>query len=460
MYPYRCDESLGKLENREVARMANAVRKVLRKALASLDLPSTSSDVPEAHQRRADEHVVTIVLDRGVKSIAAVHAVMLERCAYNAFDVGEPVEKLRSWVEVSRPPVMISSAAVLKRLGLTDIASSLGDFPRMVLDVDLALKKGEDKKGNMLTCTAKHDPEDLDRLAYLIFTSGSTGKPKAVMIRHKSALNVVRIWGKYVGLCSQDRFAQVASMSWDVHVIEVYGTMAARATSVTCPDMIKKSGPDMQLWLKNREVTGMSVVPSHLRTMSGGGADVSRTSGLPHLRILDVGGEALGADVVSTWAPGRRLFNSYGPSEISVVCTGAYVNPGDVITIGAQLPTYKCYILDPETLDLKPDGERGVLFVGGIGLARGYLEEEEKTKAKFIELPDIGRVYNTGDLALRDEFGRIHYHGRVDWQVKVRGIRIELEALEQAIMELSTVKHCEDRAERVSNGSQQKVEHH
>lgn len=395
--------------------MANSIRKVLRKALASLDLPKASLAEPvEAHQRRPDEHVVTIVLDRGVKSIAAVHAVMLERCAYNAFDVGEPVEKLRSWVEVSRPPVMISSVAVLKRLGLTDIAATLGDFPRMVLDVDLALKKADDK--GMLP-SAKHDKEDLDRLAYLIFTSGSTGKPKAVMIRHKSALNVVRIWGKYVGLGSRDRFAQVASMSWDVHIIEVYGTMSAGATSVTCPDIIKKSGPDMQKWLKDREITGMSVVPSHLRTMAGG-ADVSRTpAGLPHLRILDVGGEALGADVVSTWAPGRRLFNSYGPSEISVVCTGAYVNPGDLITIGTELPTYTCYILDPDTLDIKPDGERGVLFVGGIGLARGYLEEEEKTKAKFIELPNIGRVYNTGDLALRDEFGRIQYHGRVDWQV-------------------------------------------
>ena len=426
----------------EVARMASSIRKVLRKALASLDLPSSSNETPDAHQRRADEHVVTIVLDRGVKSIAAVHAVMLERCAYNAFDVGEPVEKLRSWVEVSRPPIMISNAAVLKRLGLTDIAATLGDFPRIVLDVDLALKKADSKA--IMPCTARHDQDDLDRLAYLIFTSGSTGKPKAVMIRHKSALNVVRIWGRYVGLGPHDRFAQVASMSWDVHIIEVYGTMSARATSVTCPDMIKKSGPDMQLWLKDREITGMSVVPSHLRTMSGGGADVSRTpSGLPHLRILDVGGEALGADVVSTWAPGRRLFNSYGPSEISVVCTGAYVNPGDIITIGAELPTYTCYILDPETLDIKPDGERGVLFVGGIGLARGYLEEEDKTKAKFIELQGIGRVYNTGDLASRDELGRIHYHGRVDWQVKVRGIRIELEALEQAIVELPTVKHCE-----------------
>ena len=202
---------------------------------------------------------------------------------------------------------------------------------------------------------------------------------------------------------------------------------------------------------------------------------MSRTAaGLPDLRILDVGGEALGADVVDTWAPGRRLFNSYGPSEISVVCTGGYVQSGDAITIGAQLPTYDCYILDPETMEagrilkccsfslswnvqVKPEGERGVLFVGGIGLARGYLEEEEKTKQKFIELPGIGRaprpsaipwvlqklcrapclavllskVYNTGDLASRAGDGRIHYHGRVDWQVKVRGIRIELEALEQ-----------------------------
>lgn len=205
------------------------------------------------------------------------------------------------------------------------------------------------------------------------------------MIRHKSALNVVRLWTKYVGLTAEDRFAQVASMSWDVHVIEVYGTMAARATSVTCEDLVKKSGPDMLQWLKEREITGMSVVPSHLRSMAQG--DVSRSS-LLQLRLLDVGGEALGLDVVETWAPGRKLFNSYGPSEISVVCTGTYVEAGDVITIGAPLPTYQCHILDPETLTpVGSPSTRGVLFVGGIGLARGYLEEEEKTKAKFLDHP-------------------------------------------------------------------------
>jgi len=440
----------------QVAQMADAIRKVLRKALQSLELPTSGAfdpSSPDAHTRRADEHVVTIVLERGVQSIAAVHAVLLEGCAYNAFDVGEPVEKLRSWVEVSQPPIMISNESTMLRLNITNVAATLGGFPRMVLDVDLALKKAS---STALPLRPAHAPEDLDRLAYLIFTSGSTGKPKAVMIRHKSALNVVRIWGRYVGLNEQDRFAQVASMSWDVHVIEVYGTMAARATSVTCPDLVKKSGPDMQVWLKEKQISGMSVVPSHLSTMAGGGAkDVSRTAaGLPDLRILDVGGEALGADVVDTWAPGRRLFNSYGPSEISAVCTGGYVQSGDAITIGAQLPTYDCYILDPETMEVKPEGERGVLFVGGIGLARGYLEEEEKTRQKFIELPGIGRVYNTGDLASRASDGRIHYHGRVDWQVKVRGIRIELEALEQAITELTAVKHCEAR---VLDGGQRLV---
>ncbi|CAJ1449156.1 unnamed protein product [Effrenium voratum] len=423
----------------QMARMATAIRRVLRKALQSLELP-TEPGSPEAHRRRADEHVVTIVLDRGVKSIAAVHAVMLERCAYSAFDVAEPIEKLRTWVEVARPPVMISSSGVLKRLGLTDIAASLGEFPRVVLDVDLALRKAEEAT---VPTKARHSPDDLDRLAYLIFTSGSTGKPKAVMIRHKSALNVARIWGNYVGLSSQDRFAQVASMSWDVHIIEVYGTMAAMATSVTCPDLVKKSGPDMVSWLKERQISGMSVVPSHLRTMSAAG-EVS-TRALPHLKILDVGGEALGADVVDAWAPGRRLVNSYGPSEISVVCTGAYVTPGEPITIGGPLPTYSCYILDPETLEEKAQGEQGVLFVGGVGLARGYLEEEEKTRSKFLEHPRLGRVYDTGDLASVDKLGRINYHGRVDWQVKVRGVRIELEALEQAIAELAGVQHCEAR---------------
>lgn len=234
------------------------------------------------------------------------------------------------------------------------------------------------------------------------------------MIQHESALNVARVWSAAIGLCRGDRFAQISSMSWDVHVIEIYGAMAVGATGVICPDGVKQSGPDMLLWLRNTKVTGMSAVPSHLRTMVPSTGDA--TLNLPELRIVDVGGEALAADVVSTWAPGRLLFNSYGPTEISVVCTGIQVQVGDPITLGPALPGYQCHILDPNTLAMKDIGEIGVLFVGGVGLARGYLDEEEKSSEKFIQLPGLGRLFNTGDLALKDHENRLHYRGRVDSQ--------------------------------------------
>ena len=290
--------------------------------------------------------------------------------------------------------------------------------------------------------------QDLDRLAYLIFTSGSTGRPKAVMIRHESALNVVRVWSASRDFFTNDRLAQISSMSWDPHVCEIFGAMAAKATSVTCPDIVKQSGPDMLLWLRQRQITYMTASPSHLRTMFCGGD--SRDSGtsavnLPKLRTMDVGGEAIGADVVSAWAKGRYLFNSYGPTEASVLCTSIGLQPEDPISLGPALPSYKCYILEPQTLVEQELGEVGVLFVGGVGLARGYLDEEQKTREKFIEVPSLGRLFNTGDLAFKDRENHLHYRGRADFQVKVRGLRIELEAVEQAISKLPTVKHCEAR---------------
>ena len=179
----------------------------------------------------------------------------------------------------------------------------------------------------------------------------------------------------------------------------------------------------------------------------GGDSRDSGTSdvNLPKLRMMDVGGEAIGADVVSAWAKGRYLFNSYGPTEASVLCTSIGLQPEDPISLGPALPSYKCYILEPQTLVEQELGEVGVLFVGGVGLARGYLDEEQKTSEKFIEVPSLGRLFNTGDLAFKDRENHLHYRGRADFQVKVRGLRIELEAVEQAISKLPTVKHCEAR---------------
>jgi len=205
----------------------------------------------------------------------------------------------------------------------------------------------------------------------------------------------------------------MASMAFDNHVVEIYGALDKQCASIVVPDITKRSGPDMLRWLAEKHVSGACVVPSLLRSMSGAGAaDVSRAV-LPHLRLLDCGGEALGQDVVEVWAPGRQLFNIYGPTEVTVVCAGCEVRPGDAITIGWDLPTYRNRVLNPETLEPLAVGQRGVLFTFGVGLARGYLDDEAKTSAKFVEVPGLGRAYNTGDLASIDEEGRITMAGRI-----------------------------------------------
>lgn len=393
---------------------------------------------PPFHGRRLDEHIIIVALERGAECIASVHAVMMARCAYCAFDVSEPAEKLVSWFTVSRAPVLLTCKSVFANLNLTHL-SHLSSSPE-VLDVLAIL--AEPRRGEWVF----EESYDLDRLAYVIFTSGSTGKPKAVMIQHKSACNIVKVFSNFIGLQSSDRFVQLSSMSFDVHVLDVFCPIRARGTTVLMPDLIKKSGAEALHFLAEHRISAMSSTPSLLRLMSDGGREDVSLNALPHLRLLDCGAEALGLDIVKSWAPGRQLFNSYGPTEVAVVCSGCEIRVGDDVTIGHDLPSYRNLILDPQGLQQSADGVSGVLFTAGIGLARGYLEDAEKTAMKFVEVPGQGRMYNTGDLALRHPGSLlIYYQGRVDWQVKVRGLRVELERLEEAIRSVAGVKHCEAR---------------
>eukprot|EP00931_Biecheleriopsis_adriatica_P043101 TRINITY_DN24637_c0_g2_i1.p1 TRINITY_DN24637_c0_g2~~TRINITY_DN24637_c0_g2_i1.p1 ORF type:complete len:2003 (-),score=355.39 TRINITY_DN24637_c0_g2_i1:159-6167(-) len=438
----------------QMARMAQAIRHVLRQALERIAAEGAiefsaaqplNYPPPPFHGRRRDEHIILIVLDRGPECMAAIHATMMERCIYNAFDTTEPREKLQTWAEIASPPVMLCNKEVMTRLGLTERGWSFGPYPKTAFDVQQVLLRSEDKYDAVPPKTARAD--DLDRLCYVIFTSGSTGKPKAVMLQHHSAINIVEVWSDFVGIRKEERYAQMASMAFDNHVVEVYGTMHKKGTMVVVPDMTKRSGPDLMAFFKLKQVSGACVVPSMLRSVSGQGTDVSRKA-LPLLRLLDCGGEALGADVLEAWGPGRRFFNIYGPTEAAVVCTGCRVKPGDKITIGWDLETYKNIVLDKETLKPQPLNEKGVLYTAGVGVARGYLDDVAKTADKFslIEgLEGLGRLYNTGDVCSKDERGRICYHGRADWQVKVRGVRIELEALEEAVGNCPGVNHCEAR---------------
>lgn len=285
-------------------------------------------------------------------------------------------------------------------------------------------------------------------LAYIIYTSGTTGRPKGVMIEHAGVSNLVSADLDEFHLSPDDRVGQSSSPAYDSSVEETWLAFAAGATLVVMDDETIRLGPDLIPWLQRERVTVFCPPPTLLRAT--GCSEPDRA--LPDLSFLYVGGEALPSDVANRWAKGRRLVNGYGPTECSVTALRGRVKEGEPITIGFPVRNLNAWVLD-ESLDQVSDGQRGELCLGGVGLARGYRNRAELTAQKFPVHPRLGRIYRTGDLVSRDSDGSFLYHGRIDSQVKLRGYRVELEAIEARLAECEGVRQAACRVQE--NGSQQ-----
>jgi non-ribosomal peptide synthetase-like protein len=196
-------------------------------------------------------------------------------------------------------------------------------------------------------------------------------------------------------------------------------------------------GPDLTDWLRRERITLLCPPPTLLRTL--GCHDPLKE--LPDLKRLYVGGEALPQDIAEHWAAGRQLINGYGPTECTVTATHTTIKPGDAITIGRPIRGLDAFILNEE-LEEVPAGQPGELCLSGIGLARGYRKRPELTAQKFPVHPRFGRLYRTGDLVERAPDGNLIFHGRIDAQVKLRGYRIELEAIEARLAECAGVREA------------------
>ncbi len=273
--------------------------------------------------------------------------------------------------------------------------------------------------------------------AYLIYTSGTTGRPKGVVISHSSIVSLVRSDIQEFALSPDSRVAQGSSAAYDSSVEETWLALAAGATLVVMDDEAARSGPDLIEWLRRERVSVLCPPPTLLRAT--GCADPEKE--LPDLKLLYVGGEALPRDVADRWAMGRRLVNGYGPTECTVTALRADVLPSEPITIGWPVSGMQAWVLD-DSLNLVPDGEPGELCLGGVGLALGYHNRPELNTAKFPLHSGFGRIYRTGDLVHRQADGAFVYHGRIDSQVKLRGYRIELEAIETCLSECEGVREA------------------
>jgi non-ribosomal peptide synthetase-like protein len=274
-------------------------------------------------------------------------------------------------------------------------------------------------------------------LAYAIYTSGTTGKAKGVLLEHRGAVNLIRAGVARFSLQPGDRIAQGSSPAYDSSIEETWLALASGATLVVVDDATVRLGPDLVPWLARERITVICPPPTLLRAL---GCRAPRRE-LPDLRLCYAGGEAIPQDLAELWSKDLWLENGYGPTECTVTVARGRLHPGGPVTIGTPVANHDALVLD-ERLEPLADGEVGELCFRGPGLARAYLGAPELTEARFPQHPRLGRIYRTGDLARRLPDGRLVCLGRVDAQVKVRGVRIELEAVEAALAQCTGVREA------------------
>ncbi|MDI9953704.1 amino acid adenylation domain-containing protein [Rhodococcus sp. IEGM 1305] len=260
-----------------------------------------------------------------------------------------------------------------------------------------------------------------------MYTSGSTGRPKGVVVTHGGLANLVEEVRVRFGLWSGCRVSHVASPSFDASVYEWLMAFSVGARLVVAPPGVF-GGAALGEWLAVNGVTHCFVTPSVLATVEEGA--------LGSVRVLVVAGEVLGPELVARWAPGRELFDAYGPTEVTVQATVSdALVAGGVVTVGGPAVGVEVVVLDG-WLRPVPVGVVGELYVGGAGLARGYLGRAGLTAGSFVADPFGGvgsRLYRTGDLVRWDGLGSLVFVGRADFQVKVRGQRVELGEVESVL---------------------------
>jgi non-ribosomal peptide synthetase-like protein len=287
------------------------------------------------------------------------------------------------------------------------------------------------------TTTRSSPPPWLDdptqRLAALFYTSGTTGKPKGVECPHAGYVNLALSYADYFDLIpGMDATSLTSSLGYDGSICEMYSAWVSGCAVVLLTKEQVRSGPDLVPVLREAEVTVLFCPPVLLTTLT---PTPELDLPYPLCRYVVPAGEAFPAALVEPWTRGRRqIINTYGPTEASTDTSRQSLRPGEPITIGSPFPNVTYVILEVGGLNPLPHGEVGELCIGGVHLARGYRNLPEQTASTFITHPRFGRLYRTGDKCRIDvRTHRVHFLGRVDSQLKVRGHRVEIQPVEDIL---------------------------
>lgn len=368
---------------------------------------------------------VAMLLPRGNEVLVALLAILKAGAAYVPLDPDYPADRVSYILGDANVDAVVTTMSPAARHDLAGRRLILLDDENDRRTIASA------PTGRLSVGETGVRPSDL---CYVIYTSGSTGRPKGVEVEHRNACNLVRAEGRIFDVRPSDRVYQGFSIAFDASVEEVWLAFFAGATLVVATAGMAHAGPALSAVLAGAGVTVLSCVPTLLAMMR---------DDVPTLRLLILGGESCPADLVRRWArPGLRMVNTYGPTEATVIATWGELRPGEAVTIGRPVPNYRVYLLDAELRPVDAD-ERGELYIGGAGVARGYAGRPDLTAERFVAEPfsldASDRLYRTGDLGRYLPDGRIEFLGRADTQVKLRGFRVELAEIESALLECPEV---------------------
>ncbi|WP_218026519.1 non-ribosomal peptide synthetase, partial [Rhodococcus jostii] len=372
------------------------------------------------------ESFVALAIPRSVDSVLAVWAITKTGAAFVPIDAGYPAVRIDD---------MIADSGVALGVTLTPQREQLpGTVPWLVLDDTETVATVEQQSSGVVGDAERGQPLRSDHPAYVIYTSGSTGVPKGVVVPHRGLAALAAAQAATLGSGPHSRVLHFSSPSFDGSVFDYLLAFGPGATLVICPPTVV-GGTELSRFLAAERVTHAFVPTAALAS-----ADPDDLDGYDGFGQVLVGGEACPPGLVTRWSRGRTLWNGYGPTETTAMCNvSGPLGPGSTVTVGGPITGAEEVVLDVR-LQPVPDGVPGELYVAGPGLARGYHRRPGLTAGCFVAAPygpAGGRMYRTGDIVrwIADSSGGrvLEYLGRADFQVKVRGFRIEPGEIDAAL---------------------------
>lgn len=447
--PYASEQCVHELFEAQVARTPAATAVVAgaeKRSFRDLDDAADRLALRLRAMGVGREVVVGVCLERSVELVVSLLAVLKSGGVYLPLDPRYPSERLAFMLRTSRARLVLTTEQLLSRLG---------DLTVPALYVDVSEDACPDRSARPARCSTYPD-----NLAAVVYTSGSTGRPKGVAIPHRQLTNrLAWVWQRYP-FSDDDVACARSKTSFLPSLPELLGPLCAGTTTVLTTEEQASDPEQLVQVLAAHRITRIVLVPSLLAALLD--ADLDLETKLGDLRLCSLGGEPLAADLVQRMQarlPTVTVVNQYGASELNDVLT--YEAPSELsqsdgrVPVGRPIANTRAYVLD-RRLNRVAIGVAGELFIGGVGLARGYLHQPALTAQRFVPDPfaaDGSRLYRTGDLARYRPDGHIEHLGRTDFQLKIRGFRIEPAEVEDAlraqpeIRDVVVTSHADHRRE-------------